>query len=42
MNQKELLLRARILQEKVPIRAEFLLGNVEKYGWVDVGGSRRD
>lgn len=39
VNRKELLQRAEILREKGTNRSQFLQGHVDKYTWVDKGGS---
>jgi dTDP-4-amino-4,6-dideoxygalactose transaminase len=39
VNREELALRAEIVREKGTNRSQFLLGHVDKYTWVDVGGS---
>lgn len=39
VNRKDLELRAEIVREKGTNRSQFLLGHVDKYTWVDVGGS---
>lgn len=39
VNRKDLALRAEIVREKGTNRSQFLLGHVDKYTWVDVGGS---
>lgn len=39
VNRDELALRAEIVREKGTNRSQFLQGHVDKYTWVDVGGS---
>ena len=39
VNRKDLELRAEIVREKGTNRSQFLMGHVDKYTWVDVGGS---
>jgi dTDP-4-amino-4,6-dideoxygalactose transaminase len=39
VNREDLALRAEIVREKGTNRSQFLLGQVDKYTWVDVGGS---
>lgn len=39
VNNKELLVRAKIIREKGTNKEKFLLGEVDKYSWVDIGGS---
>src|SRR5688500_5268866 len=39
INRADLATRAEIVREKGTNRSQFLLGHVDKYTWVDIGGS---